>query len=120
MVEMVECLFSSSSIYDKIVLACKKYNQPLQRTVTLKNKVSAIMKSEKHNPFDLNRTEYADLLGVSPNCIRMRLRQKKLEGQYIFENGKYFEAWDRDQRKYSLQLFFRTAAASANLLAIEQ
>ena len=37
-----------------------------------------------------------------------------------FENGKYFEAWDRDQRKYSLQLFFRTAAASANLLAIEQ
>ena len=89
MVEMVEYLFSSSSMYDKIVHACKKYNQPLQRIVTLKNKVSAIMKSEKHNPFDLNRTEYAELLGVSPNCIRMRLRQKKLEGQYIFENGKY-------------------------------
>ena len=53
------------------------------------------MNSEKHNPFDLNRTEYADLLGVSPNCIRMRLRQKKLEGQYIFENGKYlFKAPD--------------------------
>ena len=24
-----------------------------------------------------------------------------------FSNGRHFEAWDRDQRKYSLQLFFK-------------
>ena len=47
------------------------------------------MKNEKINPFDLNRTEYAELLGISPNAVRMRLRRGKLEGEYKFENGQY-------------------------------
>ena len=49
------------------------------------------MSAEKINPFDLNRTEYAELLGISPEAVRMRLRRGKLEGEYRFENGKYFE-----------------------------
>ena len=43
------------------------------------------------NPFDLNRTEYAELLGITPNAVRMRLRHGKLEGEYILENGKCHE-----------------------------
>ena len=48
------------------------------------------MSAEKINPFDLNRTEYAELLGISPEAVRMRLRRGKLEVEYRFENGKYF------------------------------
>ena len=48
------------------------------------------MKKQNLNPYDLNRTEYAELLGITPNAVRMRLRHGKLEGQYKFENGKYF------------------------------
>ena len=47
------------------------------------------MTKKNLNPFDLNRTEYAELLGITPNAVRMRLRHGKLEGEYIFENGKY-------------------------------
>ena len=46
------------------------------------------MNYDKINPFDLNRTEYAELLGISPNAVRMRLRHGKLEGEYIFKEGK--------------------------------
>ena len=48
------------------------------------------MSADKINPFDLNRTEYAELLGISPEAVRMRLRRGKLEGEYKFENNKYF------------------------------
>jgi len=48
------------------------------------------MENKKTNPFDLSRKEYAELLGITPNAVRMRLRHGKLEGEYIFENGKYF------------------------------
>jgi len=48
-----------------------------------------IMKKTNLNPYDLNRTEYAELLGITPNAVRMRLRHGKLEGEYKFENGKY-------------------------------
>jgi hypothetical protein len=48
-----------------------------------------IMKKSNLNPYDLNRTEYAELLGITPNAVRMRLRHGKLEGEYKFENGKY-------------------------------
>ena len=47
------------------------------------------MKKSNLNPYDLNRTEYAELLGITPNAVRMRLRHGKLEGEYKFENGKY-------------------------------
>jgi hypothetical protein len=47
------------------------------------------MKKTNLNPYDLNRTEYAELLGITPNAVRMRLRHGKLEGEYKFENGKY-------------------------------
>jgi hypothetical protein len=61
------------------------------------------MTKKNLNPFDLNRTEYAELLGVSPNCIRMRLRHGKLEGEYIFENGKYiFKAPSRERANHGL------------------
>jgi len=48
------------------------------------------MENKKTNPFDLSRKEYAELLGITPNAVRMRMRHGKLEGEYIFENGKYF------------------------------
>ena len=48
------------------------------------------MKQDKINPFDLNRKEYAELLGISPNAVRMKQRRGKLEGEYKFENGKYY------------------------------
>jgi len=59
----------------------------MQRKIKI---VSLNMTKKNLNPFDLNRTEYAELLGISPNAVRMRLRHGKLESEYIFENGKYF------------------------------
>ena len=47
------------------------------------------MTNKKSNPFDLNRTEYAKELGITPNAVRMRMRRGQLEGEYKFENGKY-------------------------------
>ena len=55
------------------------------------------------NPFDLNRTEYAELLGITPNAVRMRLRHGKLEGEYILENGKYiFKAPSGERANHGL------------------
>ena len=68
---------------DKVLLACKRHDHPLQRKYTFMKKLNL-------NPFDLNRTEYAELLGITPNAVRMRMRHGRLEGQYKFENGKYF------------------------------
>ena len=95
MVEMVERDFNLIVICDKMLLACKKADRPLQRNT--KN-VTLNMKHNKLNPFDLNRTEYAELLGISPNAVRMRMRHGKLEGEYIFENGRYnFRAPQRER-----------------------
>ena len=58
------------------------------------------MNEDKLNPFDLNRTEYASLLGISPNAVRMRMRHGKLEGEYIFKNGKYFFRAPKRARDY--------------------
>ena len=59
------------------------------------------MKNEKLNPFDLNRKEYAELLGISPNAVRMKQRRGQLEGEYKFENGKYiFRAPQRVRVNY--------------------
>ena len=70
----------------------------MQRRVTWIILTEKILTTKNINPFDLNRTEYAELLGVSSNCIRMRLRHGKLEGEYIFENGKYlFRAPSRER-----------------------
>ena len=71
---------------DNMVLACRKLDHFASGTVNLCY-VEAM--KTKLNPFDLNRKEYAELLGITPNAVRMRQRQKKLEGEYIFENGKY-------------------------------
>tara|TARA_R110002020_G_scaffold157809_3_gene340782 strand:+ start:850 stop:1443 length:594 start_codon:yes stop_codon:yes gene_type:complete len=61
------------------------------------------MTKKNLNPFDLNRTEYAELLGITPNAVRMRLRHGKLEGEYIFENGKYiFKAPSRERANQGL------------------
>jgi len=40
--------------------------------------------------YDYNAKEYADLLGISTNALRMRRRRKLLEGEYEFREGKYF------------------------------
>ena len=90
LVEMVESPFCFNTIDDKMLLPCKKLDQEVQR-----NRINFIlncgsMSTEKINPFDLNRTEYAELLGISPEAVRMRLRRGKLEGEYKFENNKYF------------------------------
>ncbi len=61
------------------------------------------MSAEKINPFDLNRTEYAELLGISPEAVRMRLRRGKLEGEYKFENGKYFFRAPLKARDYQVK-----------------
>ena len=58
------------------------------------------MNEDKLNPFDLNRTEYASLLGISPNAVRMRMRHGKLEGEYVFKNGKYFFRAPKRVRDY--------------------
>jgi hypothetical protein len=56
------------------------------------------MTNKKLNPFDLNRTEYADLLGITTNAVRMRMRRGQLDEEYKFENGKYnFKASERAQ-----------------------
>lgn len=82
MVEMVERYFKPIVDCDKMLIACKKANHPLQRNTKFVN-------FNMTKIYTLNRTEYANLLGITPNAVRMRLRQGKLEGQYIFENGKY-------------------------------
>ena len=80
------------------IVACKKFDHLLQRNIKI---VSLNMTKKNLNPFDLNRTEYAELLGISPNAVRMRLRHGKLEGEYIFENGKYiFRAPSRDRANH--------------------
>ena len=40
--------------------------------------------------FDYNAKEYAQLLGVSTNALRMRRRRGLLDGEYEFREGKYF------------------------------
>ena len=39
--------------------------------------------------FDYNAKEYAQLLGISTNALRMRRRRGLLEGEYEFVNGQY-------------------------------
>ena len=47
-------------------------------------------KKEKENfMFDYNAREYAELLGISTNALRMRRRRGLLEGEYEFRNGQY-------------------------------
>jgi len=67
----------------------QKYDHPFFTGVTFVTGNYFTMKKTNLNPFDLNRTEYAELLGITPNAVRMRLRHGKLEGEYKFENGKY-------------------------------
>ena len=40
--------------------------------------------------YDYNAKEYANLLGISTNALRMRRRRKLLEGEYEFLEVKYF------------------------------
>jgi len=44
---------------------------------------------EELNQFTLTRSEYADSLGISPNCVRMRQRHGKLDGEYRFDGYKF-------------------------------
>ena len=44
---------------------------------------------EELDQYTLTRSEYADSLGISPNCVRMRMRHGKLDGQYRFDGNKF-------------------------------
>jgi len=82
MVEMVDTSFNLLIGSDKMTTPCKKADHLLQRK---DNFVNLNMTNKKLNPFDLNRTEYADLLGITPNAVRMRMRRGQLNGEYKFE-----------------------------------
>ena len=73
-----------------MIVACKIADHRLSVAQNIVILNYGTMNEDKLNPFDLNRTEYASLLGISPNAVRMRMRHGKLEGEYIFKNGKYF------------------------------
>ena len=62
---VVSALFDSVMCYIW-VLPCRMADQQLQRNITLDILICGTMSAEKINPFDLNRTEYAELLGISP------------------------------------------------------
>ncbi len=56
---------------------------------------------EELNQFTLTRSEYADSLGISPNCVRMRQRHGKLDGEYRFDGSKYlFKSPTRPRESY--------------------
>ena len=75
---VVSALFDSVMCYI-CVFPCKMPDQAMQRNIYFNIIICGIMSAEKINPFDLNRTEYAELLGISPEAVRMRLRRGKLE-----------------------------------------
>ena len=101
LVELVESPFCFNTIDDKLGLACKNANHPLSVAALFVPLNYFIMENKKLNPFDLNRTEYAELLGITPNAVRMRMRHGKLKEDYKFENGKYiFKAPQRERVNY--------------------
>ena len=83
-------MIERESINAIMFVACKKHNHPIFLVVTFVTLNRFIMQKQNINPFDLSRSEYAELLGISPNAVRMRMRHGKLEGEYEFRNGKYF------------------------------
>lgn len=72
---VVSTLYSYMLCYYWAV-ACKSVDHPCSVATTY---VTLNMKNENLNPFDLNRKEYAELLGISPNAVRMKQRRGKLE-----------------------------------------
>ena len=83
-----------------MIVACKIADHRLSVAQNIVILNYGTMNEDKLNPFDLNRTEYASLLGISPNAVRMRMRHGKLEGEYIFKNGKYFFRAPKRARDY--------------------
>ena len=83
-----------------MILECKITDHRLSVAQNIVILNYGTMNEDKLNPFDLNRTEYASLLGISPNAVRMRMRHGKLEGEYIFKNGKYFFRAPKRARDY--------------------
>ena len=94
---VVSALYSYMLCY-YLAVACKSVDHPCSVATIF---VTLNMKNENLNPFDLNRKEYAELLGISPNAVRMKQRRGKLEGEYKFENGRYiFRAPQRARANY--------------------
>ena len=83
-----------------MIVACKIADHRLSVAQNIVILNYGTMNEDKLNPFDLNRTEYASLLGISPNAVRMRMRHGKLEGEYIFKNDKYFFRAPKRARDY--------------------
>ncbi len=100
LVELVESPFCFNTIDDKLGLACKNANHPLSVAALFVPLNYFDMENKKLNPFDLNRTEYAELLGITPNAVRMRMRHGKLKEDYKFENGKYIFRAPQRARDY--------------------
>ena len=69
----------------------------LDHTVSVAKVIMTMKKGQEElNQFTLTRKEYADSLGISPNCVRMRMRHGKLDGQYRFDGNKFlFKPQDR-------------------------
>ena len=69
----------------------------LDHPVSVAEVIMTIKKGQQEiDQFTLTRSEYADSLGISPNCVRMRMRHGKLDGQYRFDGNKFlFKPQDR-------------------------
>ena len=70
-----------------MIAACKNTDHP----ISVAKVIMTIKKGQQEiDQFTLTRSEYADSLGISPNCVRMRMRHGKLDGQYIKKDSNYF------------------------------
>ena len=77
----------------KTITACNKLDPPGSVVATFDMKK---FDYTELNDYTLTRSEYAKSIGVSPNCIRMRQRHGKLDGQYRFDGSKFlFKPSDR-------------------------
>ena len=88
-----ECL----SVVVKYVTACKKLDHYGSVAATLKMKKLGYTDL---NDYTLTRSEYAKSIGVSPNCVRMRMRHGKLDGQYRFDGSKFLFKPSNRPREY--------------------
>ena len=79
-----------------MIVACKIADHRLSVAQNIVILNYGTMNEDKLNPFDLNRTEYANLLGISPNAVRMRMRHGKLRGSIFLKMVNIFSERQRE------------------------
>ena len=52
----------------------------------------------KDDHYKFTRSEYAQLLGISSNALRMRMRRGQFGAEYVIKNGNYMFKRPRDNR----------------------